>query len=69
MPKLLMALSVQYGDRASALRETLHSSEHLVKELSQVLASYSDHLENLADSVEMVASRAQVLPCWADATP
>jgi hypothetical protein len=60
MPKLLMAMSAQTS-RAAVLRETLHSSEQLVKELSQVLTSYSHHLEELVESVEVVATRSQVI--------
>ena len=59
MPKLLMTLDT-HGSKASALRKTLETSEQLEKELSQVLKSYSQHLDELAESVETVAIRAQV---------
>jgi hypothetical protein len=71
IPALMIAHNVQ-SSRAALLRDTLQSSELLVKEISHVLTCYGDHLDELANSVETVAFRAQVrgwhcrLPCPCD---
>ena len=57
-----MARSALHADRAAVLREALNSSEHLVEDVSKVLTSYSNHLDELVDSVDTVATTAQVRP-------
>lgn len=47
--------------RAAALKDVLNSSETLAKEATQVLDGYGRHLNELIDSVELVAERAQVI--------
>ena len=46
--------------RAAALRDVLTSSELLAKEATLVLDGYGGHLNELIESVELVADRAQV---------
>lgn len=45
--------------RAAALRGVLDSSEVIAKEAVQVLNGYGNHLNELIESVEHVADRAQ----------
>ena len=55
-----MAASHNQLSRAAALRESLEASEQLAREANQVLEGYSIHLNSLIESVEHVATRAQV---------
>ena len=55
-----MAASHTQLSRAAALRESLEASEQLAREANQVLEGYSTHLDSLIESVEHVATRAQV---------
>lgn len=59
-----MALKLASGrtvtGRAAALRDVLSSSNLLAREATQVLDGYGGHLNELIESVELVADRAQV---------
>ncbi len=59
---LKLASSRVSTGRAAALRDVLGSSELLAKEASLVLDDYGGHLNELIESVELVADRAQVRP-------